>query len=147
MFSVAAVAYLPMLNQEIAVRRQWFGREGRILALGAAQTFRELTNLKLIHLVLQCTQGNSKVFRRRRDVPAAFLERAKNEVALERVCRFLKQLVAVPTFGFQLREMKLQRQILVRDELLVADGDQTLNQIFQLSNVARPPMSFEHRDR
>ena len=146
MFSVAAVAYLPMLNQEIAVRRQWFGREGRILALGAAQTFRELTNLKLIHLVLQCTQGNSKVFRRRRDVPAALFERAKNEIALERVRGLLEQPVAVPAFGFQLSEMKLKRQILVRDELLIADGDKTLNQIFELSNVARPPVSFEHPD-
>ena len=59
----------------------------------AAQSFRKLTHVELVHLVLQRTQRDSKVLRRPSDVPAAFLERAKNEVPLERVGRVLEQAV------------------------------------------------------
>src|SRR5260370_8543806 len=47
----------------------------------------------------------------------------------------------------QLREVELQRQILVGDVVLVADRDEALDEILELADVARPPVLLEHGHR
>ena len=45
--------------------------------------------------------------------------------------------------GLELGEMKLQRQILFRDVVLVADRHEPLDQILELPNVAGPPILLQ----
>ena len=40
----------------------------------------------------------------------------------------------------ELRDMELVRQVFVGDPLLVGDGDQPLDQVLELADVARPPV-------
>ena len=47
----------------------------------------------------------------------------------------------------ELREVKLQWQVLFGDELLVTDGNESLDQVLQLANVAGPPVLLQHRHR
>ena len=56
--------------------------------------FGELTHVELVHLVLQRAQRNSQVLSRAGHVPAALLQRAQDEVALEGIGGFLEQVVA-----------------------------------------------------
>src|SRR5204863_5814061 len=91
--------------------------------LCAAQSFRKLAHFELVHLVLQRTQGYSKVLGRVGHIPAVLLERSQNEVPLERVRRRFEEVFRVLVLRLELREMKLERQILFRDVVLVADRD------------------------
>ena len=78
-------------------RQQSVGRRGQSLVgrcSGAAQSLRELSHVELVHLVLQRAQRNAEVLGRAGHVPAALLERAQDEVALEGVRRLLEQAVA-----------------------------------------------------
>src|SRR6476660_2168909 len=52
--------------------------------LCAAKTLCDLTDIELIHLVLERTQRDAQVLRRAGHVPGALFERSNNEVALER---------------------------------------------------------------
>jgi hypothetical protein len=57
---------------------------------GASQAFRQLTHIKLIHLVLQRTERNTQILSRAGHVPAALFERTKDEVAFEGVRGFFE---------------------------------------------------------
>jgi hypothetical protein len=70
-----------------------------------------LSHVELVHLVLQRAQGNSKVLGRCRHVPAALLERAQDEVPLERVGRVLEQAVGATPLRLELGEVELERQV------------------------------------
>src|SRR5690349_22234209 len=95
--------------------------------LRAAKALGELTDFELVHLVLQRAQGNPEIFGGAGDVPAAFLERAEDEIPLERVGGLDEEAVRAGALRFELVEVKLQRQIFVGDEVLVADGDEPLD--------------------
>ena len=47
----------------------------------------------------------------------------------------------------ELREVVLERQILVGDPLLVAHRDQPLDQVLELADVARPPVRRQDLQR
>ena len=47
----------------------------------------------------------------------------------------------------ELREVKLERQVLFGDVVLVADRDEPLDQVLELADVARPPVLLQHRHR
>ena len=71
---------------------------------------------------------------------SVLLERAQDEVALERVARLLEQRLAGRRRRVELGEVVLERQVLVGDPLLVADRDEPLDQVLELADVARPPV-------
>ena len=64
------------------------------VSLRAAKFFGELADIEPIHLELQRAERNAEVPRRGGDVPAGFLERAQDEVALEGVGRLLEEALA-----------------------------------------------------
>src|SRR5262245_60418742 len=88
-------------------------------ALRAPNPSGDLAYLELVHLVLERAQRNAQILRRSCDVPAAFLERSQDEIALERVRRILEEAAPPGRARLELREMKLERQVLVRDVVLV----------------------------
>src|SRR3954468_12250116 len=101
---------------------------GQILGrLCAAEPPGKLTDIQLVHLIFESTQRNSKVLCSRRHVPSALLERAKDEVPLERVGGVLEQAVPVGASRLELGEVELERQVLFRHEVLVAHRDQALD--------------------
>ena len=113
----------------------------RMSRLGAAKFLGELANLEAIHLEFQRAERNAEIPRRGRHVPTGFFERAQDEVTLERVRGFLEQAFALRRHAIELGEMELERQILVRNPLLVADRDEPLDQILELADVAGPPVT------
>src|SRR4029453_14608007 len=65
----------------------------------------------------------------------------------EGIARFLEQGVAGRGPRIQFREVVLERQILVSDPLLVADGHEPLDEVLQLTDVSRPPVRRENFQR
>src|SRR5262245_4925068 len=108
--------------------------------LSAPDAAGKLPHIKLVHLVFQGAQRNSQVFSRSGDIPSAFLEGTEEKIPLERVCGFLEQAVGPLAFGFELSEMELERQVFLGNVLFVADCDQPLDQVLELTNVSRPPV-------
>ena len=51
-----------------------------------------------------------------------------------------EQTLATWTVGLQLSKMKFERQVLLRNEVLIAHRHQPLNQILELADVSRPPV-------
>src|SRR5262249_6624534 len=113
----------------------------------AANTLRELAHLELVHLVLQRAERDAEVFGGSGDVAAAFFDRPQDEVALEGIGRFLEQALRPVAFGLELREVEFEREVLLRDEVLVAHCHQPLDQVFELADVARPPVALQHHHR
>src|SRR5688572_12727635 len=109
--------------------------------LRAAEFLCEFANVEPIHLEFQRAEWDAKVARSCRDVPSRFFERAQDEIALERVRRLLKQALAVRGYPVKLREMEFERQVFVRYPFLVADRHEPLDEILELSDVARPPVT------
>ena len=70
-----------------------------------------------------------------------------DEVAFERVARFLEQRSSRRRPRVEFREVILERQVLVRNPFLVAHRDQTFDQIFELADIARPPVRGEDLQR
>src|SRR5262249_4125906 len=115
--------------------------------LGPAQLPGEVPQVQAGHLVLQRAERYAEIPRRRGDVPVGFLERAQDEVALEGVARLLEPRLAQRRRGVELGEMILEREILVGDPLLVAHGDEALDEVFELADVAGPPVRREDLER
>src|SRR5437667_12323604 len=70
--------------------RRDFGRNDRRRSR-AAKPFGELTDLELVHLVLQGAEWDTEVFGCGGHVPPALLQRAQHEVAFEGVGRLFEQ--------------------------------------------------------
>ena len=49
-----------------------------------------------------------------------------------------------PFLVIELRDMELERQVVVGDPLAVAGRDDALDQVLELADVARPPVVAEH---
>src|SRR6187401_3669514 len=90
------------------------------VGLRSAQLTGDVAQVEAGHLVLERAQGDAEVARRGGDVPVGLLERAKDEVALERVARFLEQRFAGRRRRVELGEVVLEGEILVGDPVLVA---------------------------
>src|SRR6185295_2346612 len=73
--------------------------EGKLIA---ADVLRELADFEPVHLELQRAEGNPERSRRRGNVPARFLERADQEIALEGRHRPLEQVFSRRSFRIQL---------------------------------------------
>src|SRR6478672_2935634 len=116
------------------------GRMAGWLASDAAQPAREIAQLETSHLVFQRAERDTEIASGRGHVPVGLLERAENEVALEGVAGLLEQRLAGRRAGVQLGEVVLHREVLVGDPLLVADRDESLDEVLELPDVARPPV-------
>src|SRR6478672_11318650 len=116
------------------------GRMAGWLASDAAQPAREIAQLETSHLVFQRAERDTEIASGRGHVPVGLLERAENEVALEGVAGLLEQRLAGRRAGVQLGEVVLHREVLVADPLLVADRDESLDEVLELPDVARPPV-------
>src|SRR5262245_50963412 len=116
-------------------------------ALGAPQSPRKLPHVQFVHLVFEGAKGNPQVLGGPGDVPAVLLKGPQNEIPLERVGRLLEQAVAAAPGRLQLREVELERQVLLGDVVLVADRDEPLDQVLELADITWPPVLPEHRHR
>src|SRR5262245_22128875 len=103
----------------------------------------ELPDFEAIHLELERAQRNPERARGGRDVPARLFERADDEVALEGRDGAFEQVFAGGPLAIELRHVQFVWQILVRDPVLVGDGDQPLDQVFELADVTGPPVAAE----
>ena len=139
---------------------QWIGRIGQrdwpvratvlselVELSGAPELPGEVPQVEPGHLVLQRAERDAQVARRRRHVPVRLLERAQDEVALERVARLLEQRVARRRRRVELREVVFERQVLVGDPFLVADRNEPLDQVLELADVAGPPVRRQDLQR
>ena len=97
----------------------------------------QLANFEPLHLELQRAERHAQVTRGLRDVPGVPLERAQQEIPLERHQRPIEQ-AGVRSRPIELDHVKLERQVLVGDELVIDDGDEALDQVFELANVSGP---------
>src|SRR5581483_11143821 len=113
----------------------------------APEAPRDLAYPEAVHLVLERAQRDPEVFGRAGDAPAALLERTEDKVALERVARLLEEVRPVRPLRLELREVELERQVLLADVLLVGRGDDPLDQVLEFADVAGPPVLLEHRQR
>ena len=98
-------------------------------------------------LCFSVLSGMPEVARGRGHVPVGLLERAQDEVALERVARLLEPRLAGRRRRVELGEVVLERQVLVGDPFLVADRDEPLDQVLELADVARPPVRRQDLQR
>ena len=73
----------------------------------------------------------------------ACFERADDVVTLEGRHRPVEQTLLI-FLVVELGYLKIERQVVVRDPLAVAGGNDTLDEIFQLANVAGPPVMAKH---
>src|SRR5436305_1891053 len=123
------------------------GRLPGLVRLRPAQLPGDVAQIQPRHLVFQGAEWNAEVTRRGRDIPVGLLERAEDEVALERIARLLEERLSGRRRGVQLGEVILERQVLVGDPVLVVDGDQPLDQVLELPDVPRPPVRREDLQR
>src|SRR5262249_8919464 len=128
------------------------GRAANILAatsrsLASANLLGELPDLEAVHLEFQRAEGNAERSGRARYIPARFLERANQEVPFEGRHRTFEEVFSRRTFGIELGDVQLVRQVLVGDPVLVGDGDDPLDQVLELADVARPPVGAEDPER
>src|SRR4030095_15174929 len=115
------------------------GTAGPSSTSAAPELSREVAQVEPRHLVFERAQRDAQITRGRRHVPIGFLECAQNEVPLEGIARLLEKRLPGRRPRVELREVILEWKILVSDPFLVADGDEPLEQVFELANVGGPP--------
>ena len=52
-----------------------------------------------------------------------------------------------PALVIELGDVEVERQVVVGDPFAIAGGDHPLDQVFELADVARPPVVLQHAQR